>query len=159
MENATHMSQLPESFIKEVAANYGVTRTELDTLLLALNDYSGAKIAEQLNISQPAVRKRLGESYRKFGIEGSSNKKLTNLKQRLIAQYQAGTVTSTPCEDWGEAVDVEGFQGREKEITQDDVGARLVRLRPHVRPRRHVRQPAKRLVLPTVEDVAEVQKV
>ncbi len=118
MENATHMSQLPESFIKEVAANYGVTRTELDTLLLALNDYSGAKIAEELNISQPAVRKRLGESYRKFGLEGASNKKLNNLRQKLSTLYQqtAKADIKTLHEDWGEAVDVEGFRGREEEL-------------------------------------------
>ncbi|MBD2772995.1 pentapeptide repeat-containing protein [Iningainema sp. BLCCT55] len=119
MDNAANMSQLPESFITEVAAKNGVTTTELDALLLALQDYSGIEISAKLEISQAAVRKRLGESYRKFGIEGSSNKKLTNLKQRLIAQYQAGTaISKTLHEDWGEAVDVEGFSGREKEISE-----------------------------------------
>lgn len=118
METTADMSQLPESFIKEVAANYGVTRIELDTLLLALNDYSGAKIAEELNISQPAVRKRLGESYRKFGIEGGSNKKLNNLRQKLSVLYkQTGQADIKVLhEDWGEAVDVEGFRGREEEL-------------------------------------------
>lgn len=117
MENATHMSQLPESFVKEVATNYGVTKIELDTLLLALNEFSGAEIASSLEISQAAVRKRLGENYRKFGIDGSGNKKLTNLKQKLLTQYQATqTMSPTPPEDWGEAVDVDTFWGREEEI-------------------------------------------
>jgi WD40 repeat protein/DNA-binding MarR family transcriptional regulator len=111
------MSQLPESFITDVAVSYGVTQTQLDTLLLALHDYSGAEIASKLEISQAAVRKRLGESYRKFGIEGSGNKKLSNLKQKLIAQYQSNTATSrTSHEDWGEAVEVGSFWGREAEI-------------------------------------------
>ncbi len=114
MESTANMSQLPEGFITEVATRYGVTQTELDALLMALNDCSGAQIAVRLQISQAAVRKRLGESYRKFGIEGSGNKKLNNLKQNLLTQYQA--VSATSFEDWGEAVDVDGFWGREAEI-------------------------------------------
>jgi WD40 repeat protein len=119
MENAAHMSQLPESFITEVATNYGVTKTELNTLILALHDLSGTEIASKLEISQAAVRKRLGESYRKFGIEGSGNKKLNNLRQKLIALYQNQASLAGGrklCEDWGEAVEVDGFWGREDEI-------------------------------------------
>ncbi|NMF63389.1 Fis family transcriptional regulator [Brasilonema octagenarum UFV-E1] len=119
MEDAAHMSQLPENFIIEFATNSGVTKTELDALLLALNDFSGAQIASKLEISQAAVRKRLGENYRKLGIEGSGNKKLNNLKQKLLAQYQASkTIDRIPQEDWGEAVDVDGFWGRDKEISE-----------------------------------------
>lgn len=111
------MSQLPENFLTEVATRSGVTKTELDALLLALNDCSGTEIAAKLKISQPAVRKRLGESYRKFGIEGSGNKKLNNLKQKLLAQYQTSQANNSAFyQDWGEAVDVEGFWGREEEI-------------------------------------------
>ena len=106
------MSQLPDSFITEVATKYGVTKTERDTLLMALKNCSGAEIAAKLNISQAAVRKRLGESYRKFGIDGSGNKKLNNLRQTLLSQYQANSVIShTPREDWGEAGDADGFLG------------------------------------------------
>ncbi|MDR9895756.1 NB-ARC domain-containing protein [Aetokthonos hydrillicola Thurmond2011] len=114
------MSQLPESFITEVATSHGVTPTELHTLVMALNNRSGAEIASTLDISEAAVRKRLGESYRKFGIQGSSNKKLNNLKQMLLAQYQASAATSTTLrhEDWGEAVDVDGFWGRVEEIAE-----------------------------------------
>lgn len=117
MESAADMSQLPETFIIEVATRYGVTQTELDALQMALNNCSGAQIANRLQISEAAVRKRLGESYRKFGIEGSGNKKLNNLKQKLLTQYQESSVISpTPREDWGEAVDADSFWGREKEI-------------------------------------------
>ncbi|MDF5730606.1 MAG: NB-ARC domain-containing protein [Rhizonema sp. PD38] len=112
------MSQLPDSFITEVATRYGVTKTERDTLLMALKNCSGAEIAAKLNISQAAVRKRLGESYRKFGIEGNGNKKLNNLRQTLLSQYQKNSVISpTRCEDWGEAGDADGFWGREEEIS------------------------------------------
>ncbi|MDZ7958973.1 MAG: NB-ARC domain-containing protein [Aulosira sp. DedQUE10] len=119
MKSTADMSQLPEDFITVVATNFGVTKTELDALVLALNDYSGAEIATKLKISQPAVRKRLGESYRKLGIEGSSNKKIHNLKQKLSAQYQATYEHNiAPRKDWGEAVDVEGFRGRKEEILE-----------------------------------------
>lgn len=117
MNSAADMPLVPDDFITGVANKHGVTKAELDALLLALNNCSGAKIAEKLKISQAAVRKRLGESYRKLGIEGSGNKKISDLKQKLYAQYQ-GThenVISSK-EDWGEAVDVEGFRGREAEI-------------------------------------------
>ncbi|MCC5638148.1 AAA family ATPase [Nostoc sp. CHAB 5844] len=117
MNSAADKPLLPDDFITKVANRHNVTKTELEALLLALKDYSGAEIAEKLNISQPAVRKRLGESYRKLGIEGSGNKKIYNLKQRLYAQYQGihENFTSQK-EDWGEAVDVDGFRGREEEI-------------------------------------------
>ncbi|WP_242054688.1 NB-ARC domain-containing protein [Nostoc sp. FACHB-190] len=118
MTSAADMPLLPDDFITNVAIRHNVTKTELEALLLALNDFSGAEIAEKLKISQPAVRKRLGESYRKLGIEGSGNKKIYNLKQKLYAQYQGipENLTSSK-DDWGEAVDVEGFKGREEDVT------------------------------------------
>ncbi|MCX7592375.1 MAG: NB-ARC domain-containing protein [Fischerella sp.] len=121
MVSTADMSQLPESFIIEVATRNGVTKTELDTLLLALKDNSGSKIADKLKISQPAVRKRLGECYRKFNIEGSSNKKLYDLRHRLLDLYQQQTNQADLNllrEDWGEAVDVGDFRGREEELLE-----------------------------------------
>jgi DNA-binding CsgD family transcriptional regulator len=120
MKSVSDMPLLPDDFddfITGVANKHNVTKTELEALLLALKNHSGAEIAQKLNISQPAVRKRLGESYRKLGIEGSGNKKIYNLKQKLYAQYQ-GTYENviSSKEDWGEAVDVEGFRGRDAEI-------------------------------------------
>ena len=117
MNTADNRPLLPDNFITAVANQHNVTKTELEALILALNDYSGAEIAERLKISQPAVRKRLGESYRKLGIEGSGNKKIYNLKQKLSAQYKSlYENVPTSQEDWGEAVDVEGFRGRNEEI-------------------------------------------
>ena len=119
MKIVDNIPQIPDDFIIEVANKHNVSKTELEALLLALKNYAGAEIAQKLNISQPAVRKRLGESYRKLGIEGSGNKKIYNLKQKLFTQYQGtqeNVLTST--EDWGEAVDVEGFRGRNEEILE-----------------------------------------
>ncbi|WP_228058854.1 NB-ARC domain-containing protein [Nostoc sp. LEGE 06077] len=117
MNSTADMPLLPDDFITGVANKHNVTKTELEALLLALKDCSGAEIAEKLAISQPAVRKRLGESYRKLGIEGSGNKKIYNLKQKLFAQYQGIQENLTsPKEDWGEAVDVDGFRGRGQDI-------------------------------------------
>ncbi len=112
------MSKLEESFVKEIASKQGVTKTELEVLLLALNENSGAQIAESLQISEAAVRKRLGESYRKFRIEGGGNKKLHHLKQRLLTEYQSQTENCQNSQDWGEAVDVEDFYGRDAQIAE-----------------------------------------
>ncbi|BAT52195.1 putative Transcriptional Regulator, Fis family [Nostoc sp. NIES-3756] len=116
MMSAADMFQPPDDFIADVANKYGVTPTELDALILALNNYSGAEIADKLKISQPAVRKRLGESYRKLGITGSYNKKIYELRQKLSHQYYAVPKNYPSHQDWGEAVDVEGFRGREEEL-------------------------------------------
>lgn len=112
------MSKLEENFVKEIASKQGVTKTELEVLLLALDENSGSQIAESLKISEAAVRKRLGESYRKFRIEGGGNKKLHHLKQRLLAEYQSQAENCQKSQDWGEAVDVEDFYGRDAQIAE-----------------------------------------
>ncbi len=119
MDSIVNKIQLPDEFIQEVATRQGVTKTELDALQLALQGFSGSEIAKKLDISQPAVRKRLGESYKKFKIEGSKNKKIYELKQHLFEDYQALEAKKLKIsENWGEAVDVEGFQGRKEEISE-----------------------------------------
>ncbi|XGV95146.1 MAG: NB-ARC domain-containing protein [Leptolyngbya sp. BL-A-14] len=113
------MSTIPDSFVAEMATQQGVTRTELEALLLALDDHPGAEIAKTLEISEAAVRKRLGESYKKFHIDAGGNKKLTYLKQKLLSEYQARQSDQTkPNYDWGEAVDVVDFCGREAQLTE-----------------------------------------
>ncbi|MDJ0619885.1 MAG: NB-ARC domain-containing protein [Calothrix sp. MO_192.B10] len=119
MNITVNESQLPDAFINEVATQQGVTKTELDALRLALKGFSGPEISEKLSISQAAVRKRLGESYKKFQIPGSSNKKIYELKKSLNQQYQARQPKNQQTsEDWGEAVDVEDFRGRAEEISE-----------------------------------------
>ncbi len=114
------MLQVPESYVKEMATRQGITKAEWEALWLALSDRSGAEIAITLKISEAAVRKRLGECYRKFSIDHSGNKKLNHLKQRLLISYEASQ-TSKPKnnqshQDWGEAVDDEDFCGRDEEL-------------------------------------------
>ncbi|MGB3653522.1 MAG: NB-ARC domain-containing protein [Rivularia sp. (in: cyanobacteria)] len=119
MDSTLNESQLPDIFIEKVATQQGVTKAELIALQLALQGFSGADIAKKLEITPAAVRKRLGESYKKFKIEGSSNKKIYDLKQSLSQKYQEGEAKKPKIiEDWGEAVDVEGFRGREEEISE-----------------------------------------
>ncbi|MBD2075973.1 NACHT domain-containing protein [Phormidium sp. FACHB-592] len=115
------MLTLPDTFIAEVATRHGVTHTELEALVLALADRPGAEIAKTLEISEAAVRKRLGESYKKFRIEVGGNKKLNHLKQKLLVEYEAQQPAQSEIyQDWGEAVDVEDFCGREAELTELD---------------------------------------
>ena len=119
MDIIVNKPQLPNQFIQEIATQKGVTQTELDALLLALQGFSGSEIAEKLSITQAAVRKRLGESYKKFKIEGKKNKKIYELKQHLLEDYQASESKKTKVsENWSEAVDVEGFKGRAEEISE-----------------------------------------
>ncbi|WP_052754395.1 NB-ARC domain-containing protein [Calothrix sp. 336/3] len=119
MDRAADISLLPENYVANFAKARGVTDSELEALLLALQNQSGAEIAQKLEISQAAVRKRLGESYRKFGIRGSGNKKLYNLRQQLWQEYEAFQSSQRQTqEDWGEAVDVEDFSGRQEEIEE-----------------------------------------
>ncbi len=113
------MFPVPEDFLRDLATRHGVTRAELDTLLPALDEHPGAEIAQQLKISEAAVRKRLGEIYRKFQIVGNNNKKLGKLKEMLLAEYHSyQPELSKPHQDWGEAVDVKDFCGREKQLSQ-----------------------------------------
>ncbi|MBW4692751.1 MAG: NACHT domain-containing protein [Lyngbya sp. HA4199-MV5] len=113
------MSTIPDSFVTEMATRNGVTRTELEALLLALDDRPGAEIAKTLEISEAAVRKRLGESYKKFHIDAGGNKKLTHLKQKLLLEYQLRQPGQNQrTSDWGEAVDVVDFCGRETQLAE-----------------------------------------
>jgi WD40 repeat protein/DNA-binding CsgD family transcriptional regulator len=91
-----------------------ITQVELDALALALEGQPGDRIAAHLGISQAAVRKRLGSIYKKLQIEGTSHGKLALLRDHL-APY-AKPQTSQP--DWGEAISIEQFHGREAELEQ-----------------------------------------
>ncbi|NJR50298.1 MAG: Fis family transcriptional regulator [Leptolyngbyaceae cyanobacterium CSU_1_3] len=118
MESITPMPQF-ENFVREIAPKYGITKSELEAILLALEDYSGIEIAQKLNISEAAVRKRLGEGYRKFEIDGKSNKKLGHLKQKILEEFQSRQPCTAKQEpDWGEAIDVEDFRGRVEQIRE-----------------------------------------
>jgi WD40 repeat protein len=106
-------------FLKTLATERGVSGAELEVLNSALNNQPIAAISETLGISQVAVRKRLGEVYKKFKIEGSGPGKLAELKEILNKKYAEHQAADTqPHQDWGDAVDTGVFYGREKELAE-----------------------------------------
>ena len=54
---------------------------------MALDGQSTAAIATKLGISDIAVRKRLGEVYKKFQIGGNCPGKLSELRHQLLFSY------------------------------------------------------------------------
>lgn len=125
-------NQIPQDFVQVIAKERGVTDAELETVFMALDGQSTALIATRLGISDIAVRKRLGEVYKKFKISGNGPGKLSELKHQLLFLYQSGQSPSdfmavgrmtTPKvaiahrhEDWGEAPDVVPFYDRTEEL-------------------------------------------
>lgn len=117
---------LPLEYVKSVAVARGVSQAELAALELALDGYSTTEISHQLELSGIAVRKRLGEVYRKFGITGSGPGKLAELKHQLLIKFQAIAQTTPTIAvdhqpltiDWGEAPDLLELLGREPELDQ-----------------------------------------
>lgn len=118
---------ISQEFLKALATEQGLTAAELEALSLAMEGVGTAEIAEQLNISGDAVRKRLSEVYQKFQIEGKGPVKLAKLQQLLVSRYQEqasspSDVTSDIAPpiptgiDWGEAPDVSVFYGRTAEL-------------------------------------------
>jgi len=110
-------SPIPPEFLKTLTAERGVSSTELEALSLVLTGKSTQdEIAQFLGITPIALRKRLGEVYRKFEIIGTGPGKLVELKQRLICAYQAYQTQSARRRDWGEAPDISVMYGRQEEL-------------------------------------------
>jgi hypothetical protein len=123
---------VPLEYLQTIAHERGVSDAELEALIMALNGQSTADIASILGISNIAVRKRLGEVYRKFNILGAGPGKLAELKHILLSMYQGGTsqVVFSPRsqptppppplpqnrKDLTEAPDVAAFYGRTAEM-------------------------------------------
>jgi DNA-binding CsgD family transcriptional regulator len=133
-------TQIPQNFVQAIAKERGVTDAELETVFMALDGQATAAIATKLGISDIAVRKRLGEVYKKFQIGGNGPGKLSELRHQLLFLHQAeygssdfsprgkGTLSKIAIlsegfangqrhEDWGEAPDVSVFYGRTEELT------------------------------------------
>ncbi|MEO6863088.1 MAG: NB-ARC domain-containing protein [Microcoleus sp.] len=123
---------IPQNFVQTIAKERGVTDAELETLFMALDGQSTATIATKLGISDIAVRKRLGEVYKKFQIAGNGPGKLSELRHQLLFSYHTeqgsidfsrgkGSLFKMPIgrrqEDWGQAPDVSVFYGRTEELT------------------------------------------
>ena len=123
---------IPQNFVQTIAKQRGVTDAELETVFMALDGQSTATIATKLGISDIAVRKRLGEVYKKFQIGGNGPGKLSELRHQLLFSYHIDRGTSDFSggkgsllkmaighrqEDWGQAPDVSVFYGRTEELT------------------------------------------
>ncbi|MBD2012306.1 NACHT domain-containing protein [Microcoleus vaginatus ZQ-A3] len=130
---------IPQNFVQTIAKQRGVTDAELETVFMALDGQSTATIATKLGISDIAVRKRLGEVYKKFQIGGNGPGKLSELRHQLLFSYHTDQGTSDFSrgkgsllkmailsegnayghrqEDWGQAPDVSVFYGRTEELT------------------------------------------
>jgi DNA-binding CsgD family transcriptional regulator len=85
---------IPQNFVQTIAKQRGVTDAELETLFMALDGQSTASIATKLGISDIAVRKRLGEVYKKFQIGGNGPGKLSELRHQLFFSYHSEQETS-----------------------------------------------------------------
>ncbi|MEG4497927.1 AAA family ATPase [Microcoleus sp. F10-C6] len=123
---------IPQNFVQTIAKDRGVTDAELETVFMALDGQSTATIATKLGISDIAVRKRLGEVYKKFQIGGNGPGKLSELRHQLLFSYHTDRGTSDfsrgkgflfnlaaggQQQDWGQAPDVSVFYGRTEELT------------------------------------------
>lgn len=124
---------IPQNFVQTIAKQRGVTDAELETVFMALDGQSTAAIATKLGISDIAVRKRLGEVYKKFQIGGNGPGKLSELRHQLLFSYHTeqgardlsargkGSLFKMALghrqEDWDQAPDVSVFYGRTEELT------------------------------------------
>jgi WD40 repeat protein/DNA-binding CsgD family transcriptional regulator/GTPase SAR1 family protein len=117
-----------------LTAQEHVSNNELAVLALALAGKSTPEIAKELQIKPDAIRKRLGEVYKKFEITGSGPGKLAKLQQILMSRYQdqqlqlvgrsPHSIQAARAEknqtkiyvDWGDAVEVDVFYGRKTEL-------------------------------------------
>ena len=112
-------SKISQDFLEAVATEHGVSKAELEVVSFALDGQTTPTISEKLGITPVAVRKRLGEVYKKFSIHGSGPGKLAELKQILVSQYKTQQVAVTNSrQDWGDANNVGDFYGREAELAQ-----------------------------------------
>lgn len=109
---------ISQDALKSLAAERGVSQAELDALCLALTGKSIDEIAQTFGITSIAVRKRLGEVYRKFDIQGKGPGKLEALKRVLEIKSQRISEPDNVRQDWGDAPDISVFYGREKELQE-----------------------------------------
>ena len=129
---------IPEYFLKNIATSYCVSQREWDVLFPSMEGKSTKAIAQELDISEVLVRKRLSDIYKKFHIIGRGPVKLAKLQKLLITEYQASIQDAIPSlnlerekekalvktfernslqtQDWGEAPQASVFYGRKTEL-------------------------------------------
>ncbi len=124
MDNSSPSKDLSEEKLTRFAADKQVSAGELDALKLALLKKSKSReIAAALDISEAAARKRLGEVYRKFDIQGRGPGKLAALRAKLMSaderdrnQGQMNQVAIGDSLD--EAPAIAGFVGRKAPLAK-----------------------------------------
>ena len=116
---------LSEESLTKVAKEKQVSKGELEALKLALLKKSKSKeIAAELDISEAAARKRLGEVYRKFDIKGRGPGKLASLKEKLLNVKDRSDRQHQPIDESAshiqldEAPTISHFVGREAPLAQ-----------------------------------------
>ncbi len=123
---------IPQDFLKAVAIEHFVSDNELEVLSMALRGEPILGIANKLDLSPEAVRKRLGEVYKKFRISGAGPGKLAKLMSLLDSLHQKSlnpsstevfaaspqieVVSEERRFDWGEAPNVSVIYGRAREL-------------------------------------------
>ncbi len=107
---------IPKDFLKDIATSHSISQLEWDVLFPSMEGKSIMTIAQELNITEVLVRKRLSDIYKKFHITGRGPVKLAKLQQLLVTQYQASIKSEIPCPDWGEAPESQIFYGRKAEL-------------------------------------------
>ncbi len=76
---------ISQELLLQIAKNHGVTNGELEVLeAIIISGETISDVATRLKLQPEAVRKRLGEVYRKFGITGKGPGKLAKLQQMLM---------------------------------------------------------------------------
>ena len=130
---------IPKNFLKDIATSHCVSQREWDVLFPSIEGKSTKAIAQELDISEVLVRKRLSDIYKKFHIDGRGPVKLAKLQQLLVRQYQASMSSEIPfinflgqdtqapviqsqenllqTQDWGEAPESRVFYGRKAELS------------------------------------------
>ncbi|MBT9314540.1 WD40 domain-containing protein [Leptothoe spongobia] len=109
--------EISADFLASEVSDHGITDAEYKALELALNGLSTADIAQRLRISDAAVRKRLGEVYRKFDIGRKGPGKLTLLRRKLLAaQSNLSAATTKRPPDLSNAPRISSFVGRKQEL-------------------------------------------
>lgn len=76
---------ISQEFLLQIAKDHSVTTGEMEVLgAIILAGETISDVATRLELQPEAVRKRLGEVYRKFGITGKGPGKLAKLQQLLM---------------------------------------------------------------------------
>jgi WD40 repeat protein/DNA-binding CsgD family transcriptional regulator len=119
------MNKISGDFLEVLAKEYGLSNSELEVLVYAVEGTSPNFIAKNLGLSPEAVRKRLSEVYKKFQVAGTGPGKQVRLQQLVNSYYQDSLEkkhfleeVTIIHEDWGEAPSIPLLSGRIEEIEE-----------------------------------------